>query len=399
MGKLKDSINEFIDDSYARGHDGAKIAKRLIEAGIRMMIEEDDDFDEQSRIVPNGDLNGKFHVARRVELTAPFATSEMAEVLEVAGQQYLFYAESHFNKGTAESEVKGHVNMRMADLCFGAIGATTGRRPVELTPELPISLHLPRVAAATGGPVSVEGLENAAREPQESDSNARSSDGTLALSVQPCRAEIVAWIMAKAEKAKKDRDEHVFFILQALAGEIEQHLEERPVNAAQALREFYTDCHARNVKAGWWTDLATGVAKKRSVGELFMLMVTELVEAYDAYLTREFDDKLPCYPGFGVELGDLQIRLADFCGALLAGSIVENSDADNPGDKMFGGICKIARQYEAIRKTDAAIGEPETGDFIPAQDVGAMVVAKLEFNANRPDHKIENRLKEDGKRT
>ncbi len=399
MGKLKDSINEFIDDSYARGHDGAKIAKRLIEAGIRMMIEEDDNFDEQSRIVPDGDLNGKFHVARRVELTAPFATSEMAEVIEIAGQQFMFYAESHFAKGTPDAEVKGHVNMRMADLCFGAIGVPTERRPVELTPELPIQWHLPRAAAATGGPVSVEGLENAAHSPAQSVSKARSSDGTLALSVAPCRAEIVEWVMSKAAKAQKEGQENVFFVLQALADEIAQHLEERPVNFAVALREFYADCHARNVKAGWWTDLATGKSKKRSVGELFMLMVTELVEAYDAYLTREFDDKLPCYPGFGVELGDLQIRLADFCGALLAGSIVENSDADNPGDKMFGGICKIARQYEAIRKTDAAIGEPETGDFIPAQDVGEMIVAKLEFNANRPDHKIENRLKEDGKRT
>lgn len=32
-------------------------------------------------------------------------------------------------------------------------------------------------------------------------------------------------------------------------------------------------------------------------------------------------------------------------------------------------------------------------------DVAVMVDAKLAFNATREDHKIENRLKEDGKRT
>jgi hypothetical protein len=32
-------------------------------------------------------------------------------------------------------------------------------------------------------------------------------------------------------------------------------------------------------------------------------------------------------------------------------------------------------------------------------DVAPMVDAKLDFNASRPDHKIENRLKDDGKRT
>jgi hypothetical protein len=398
MAKIKDQIATLIDTLYGQGKDGAKISKRLIEAGLAMMIEEDE-IDESHRIVPNGELDGKFHIATRVELAVPFATSEMAEVVEIAGQQFLFYAGSHFDKGTPEAEVKGQVNMRMADMCFAAIGATSQRRPVELTPDLPISLHLPRAAAATGGPVSLEGLGFAPPVPQEAVSKARSSDGTPALSVAPSRSEICAWVMDKANKAKKDGDEHVFFVLQAISGELEQHLEERQVNVAYALREFYADCHARNVKAGWWTDLATGITKKRSVGELFMLMVTELWEAYEAYMTGEPDDKLPQYAGLGVELGDLQIRLADFCGALAAGSVVENTSTRNPGDIMFQEVGEIAQRYESIRKTDAAKGDDEAGEYLPAADVGEMVVAKLEFNAIRPDHKIENRLKEDGKRT
>jgi hypothetical protein len=168
---------------------------------------------------------------------------------------------------------------------------------------------------------------------------------------------------------------------------------------ADALRTFFQDVYARNLKAGWWTDITTGEPKKRSVGELFMLFVTEIAEAYEAYEAGDPDDKLPHHPGLGVELADLGIRWADFCGALLAGNIVVYSGVGNPGESMFREVCDIARRYEAIRKTPQAVGEPEEGDFEPAADVALMVDEKLAFNAKREDHKIENRLKADGKRT
>ena len=166
------------------------------------------------------------------------------------------------------------------------------------------------------------------------------------------------------------------------------------------LRLFFQDVYARNVKAGWWTDIHTGDPKKRNVGELFILMVTELVEAYDAYMTQSPDDKLPHYPGVGIEMGDLLIRIADFCGALEAGAVVGfDMSIHNPGEDMFAEIRDIAHRYERIRKTPEAHGDVETADYIPPMDVAIMVDAKLDFNAHRPDHKIENRLKEDGKRT
>lgn len=210
--------------------------------------------------------------------------------------------------------------------------------------------------------------------------------------------------------------QHMALVLRETANEIRNglhlptvHLEGRviPYNEdrstgishAAALTTFFTDVYSRNLKAGWWTDITTGEPKKRSVGELFMLFVTEIAEAYGAYLANAPDDKLPEYPGLGVELADLGIRWADFCGAYLAGNIVASSDANNPGDRMFQEVCMIARHYEAIRKTPEAVGEPETGDPLPVADVALMVDRKLDFNAKREDHKIENRLKEDGKRT
>ena len=167
-----------------------------------------------------------------------------------------------------------------------------------------------------------------------------------------------------------------------------------------ALAKFYDDVHAANVRAGWWTDIATGRPKKRNVGEMFVLIVTELAEAFRAYVNGDLDDKLPLFPGLGVELGDVQIRLADFMGALRAGRIVEHAQGTfNPGEDYFLRVREFAEGYEAIRKTSSAVGEPETGEYIAPMDPVAMIAAKLAFNASREDHKIENRLKDDGKRT
>ena len=169
---------------------------------------------------------------------------------------------------------------------------------------------------------------------------------------------------------------------------------------AAPLYLFFNDVYQRNVQAGWWTDIHNGGPKKRNVGELFMLMVTELAEAYDAYVNGTPDDKLPEHPGLGVEMGDLMIRIADFCGALHSGNVIAHDpDTHNPGEVMFEVVCRIASDYEAIRKTPEARGDPEVAEFLPASDVSIMVDAKLAFNATRADHKIENRLKEGGKET
>jgi len=176
---------------------------------------------------------------------------------------------------------------------------------------------------------------------------------------------------------------------------------ETGVKHAANLLLFFSDVGERNVRAGWWSELETGEPKKRNVGELLMLMVTEIVEAYDAWRDHAPDDKLPQHPGFGVEMGDLLIRAGDLCGAAIRGDLVGPSDDPkaNPGEKLFRKVRKIAHRYEAIRKTPEAVGPPETADFLPVMDIAAMVDDKLAFNAHRPDHKIEARLAEDGKRT
>lgn len=108
-------------------------------------------------------------------------------------------------------------------------------------------------------------------------------------------------------------------------------------------------CHGASAKAGWWTDLETGKPLKRNKGEMLMLMVSELAEAMEADRKNLNDDHLSQYDGVSVELADCLIRIFDFVG----GFNLQTANA---------------------------------------------FVDKLAYNANRADHKIENRLKSDGKK-
>ena len=98
----------------------------------------------------------------------------------------------------------------------------------------------------------------------------------------------------------------------------------------------------------WW-HTPSGRLKKRNKGELLMLMVSELAEAMEGERKDLMDDKLPHRRMAEVELADAIIRLMDYAGA-------------------YG------------------------------FDIGGAVIEKMAFNAKRPDHKLKNRLKKNGKK-
>ena len=108
-------------------------------------------------------------------------------------------------------------------------------------------------------------------------------------------------------------------------------------------------CYKASFDAGWHTDLTTGQLKDRNKGEMLMLIVTEVSEAMEGERKGLMDDHLPTRPMGEVELADALIRIADYAG-------------------RWG------------------------------YDLGGAVVEKLEYNKNRADHKIENRIKDGGKK-
>ncbi len=85
-------------------------------------------------------------------------------------------------------------------------------------------------------------------------------------------------------------------------------------------------CHQAAREGGWWHDIHTGKPLDRNVGELLCLIHSEISEAMEAHRKGLWDDKLPHRPGIEVELADAVIRIADLCGGLgldLAGAVVE----------------------------------------------------------------------------
>ena len=115
--------------------------------------------------------------------------------------------------------------------------------------------------------------------------------------------------------------------------------------------------HDLNIKAGWWNHLDTGEdltsrngeKPKRNVPEMLCLIHSEISEAMEGYRKNLMDDKLPHRSMLEVELADAVIRIFDMCGGL-------------------------------------------------GLDLSGAIYEKLEYNQNRLDHKIENRLKENGKK-
>jgi NTP pyrophosphatase (non-canonical NTP hydrolase) len=107
-------------------------------------------------------------------------------------------------------------------------------------------------------------------------------------------------------------------------------------------------CFGASTAAGWHHDPATGQPIERNVGEMLMLMVSEIGEAMEAHRKSLMDDKLPHRLGIEVELADAFIRICDFAGR-------------------------------------------------HGLDLGGAVVEKIQFNMRRIDHTPEARLAEGGK--
>lgn len=122
-----------------------------------------------------------------------------------------------------------------------------------------------------------------------------------------------------------------------------------PTETAAAVDVLVQQSHGLASACGWWKDPKTGEQKERNDGELLALIHSEISEALEGVRKNKDDEHLPQFKSVEVELGDAVIRICDMAGA---------------------------RGYR----------------------LGAAIAAKLAYNAERADHKPENRAKEDGKK-
>lgn len=186
------------------------------------------------------------------------------------------------------------------------------------------------------------------------------------------------------------------------------------------------DLHTAAVQSGWWTDIKTGESTvgKRSFIEMCGLITTELTEAFDGFRGGLMDDKLPHRGMFEVELADAFIRMGDTslgCGVDLEQALdhIDTRDLMNPFNP-FASVhpCSMAGYLMIIvghvsgaiegqrkrqdTKRDINMAQAMVAVMILAEwqglDLKGAITEKLAFNAQRPDHKLENRLKEGGKK-
>lgn len=200
------------------------------------------------------------------------------------------------------------------------------------------------------------------------------------------------------------------------------------MNYTEKLQELNTEIHNQNVKAGWWTALRDipGIQKGASIldsrnrAELLMLVVSEVSEADEGFTKGLNDDKLPHLPMFDVELADVSIRLFDMLGAE---NTVNGDEIDFDFDHAIGNKWNDLREasherqlltivnhcsaaMEHLRKGRVAEQRREMSwaqatafaiASVRGIDLFDVIQQKRDFNANRADHKVENRAKEGGK--
>lgn len=130
---------------------------------------------------------------------------------------------------------------------------------------------------------------------------------------------------------------------------IEKKLEPSLQSVSASASVLTNACHSRAYNAGWWHDLNTGERLNRNVPEMLCLIHSEISEALEGYRKDQMDDKLPHRKMIEVELADAAIRIFDLAGGL-------------------------------------------------GLDIGGAMAEKMDFNAKRSDHKIENRKAEGGKK-
>lgn len=119
----------------------------------------------------------------------------------------------------------------------------------------------------------------------------------------------------------------------------------------EPITELAKIIHENNMKVGWWdgAERYSGeVPDKYMIPTKIALMHSELSEALEGQRKNLQDDHLPQYPMEAVEYADTIIRILDVCGY---------------------------RNY----------------------DIGRIILDKLAYNAQRPDHKREARNAPGGK--
>ena len=94
----------------------------------------------------------------------------------------------------------------------------------------------------------------------------------------------------------------------------------------EQINELRDLCFGESFKAGWHTNLETGELLERNKGEMIALIHSEVSEAMEGERKCLMDDHLPNRLMVEVEMADAVIRIMDYCGRWgydIGGAIIE----------------------------------------------------------------------------
>lgn len=190
------------------------------------------------------------------------------------------------------------------------------------------------------------------------------------------------------------------------------------------LNDYAAEVHEANKT--WWIDLETGERKSRNIGEMLMLTISEVAESMEGTRKGLMDDKLPHREMREVEMADTLIRLLDLAGGLglnlncedwgvLHGSSLSEmqfniscvAHINNEAESLLMICQEIMKAYTPLKTADYYTGALQVRSAIWSilhhcyefgLDLEGAYREKMQYNAHRADHKLENRKLAGGKK-
>lgn len=172
----------------------------------------------------------------------------------------------------------------------------------------------------------------------------------------------------------------------------------------QKINEYVLKAHNASLQAGWW-DLDSNLAEK------LCLIHSELSEALKGVKKNCRDDKLPEFKMEHVEIADAFIRGCDYMGYRGFDYISINTPGVTINGNAYVSIANlhevISDAMEGLRRGNEAEEMERMSAFLRACatysdivdfDLAHIVDLKMAFNAERSDHKPEERAKKGGKK-